>query len=92
MGLHRVGDAPAEVTWAQRFRSPAGVYGGRDAYIRARRALPLDSLEAKADTSALLGRVRLKDMLKPQEGLVLTIFGIPAVNKILGFDVEGKDD
>ena len=92
ISLHRIGDVPAEVSWGQRYRSPAHVYSGSDPYRLARATLPLDSLEAKADTSALLGRVRLKEMLKPQEGLTLTLFGVPAVSKILGFDVEGEDD
>ncbi|MEL6617111.1 MAG: hypothetical protein AAFQ43_15320, partial [Bacteroidota bacterium] len=92
VSLHRVGVTTTEVTWNRRYRSPAAVYAGRDVYTLARDTMPLDSLEVRADTTALLGRVRLKEMLKPQEGLTLTLFGIPAVSKILGFDVEGRDD
>jgi hypothetical protein len=92
VSLHRVGDGGTDVTWTQRYRSPRAVYNGLDVYLQARQGAPLDSLEAKANTSALLGEVALKEMLKPQEGFTLTLFGIPAVSKILGFDVEGRDD
>lgn len=88
----RLGARAEDVTTTSRYRNPSALYAGTDVYALARSTAPLDSLEAKADSSALLGRVALKEMLKPQEGLTFTLFGIPAVSKILGFDVEGSDD
>ncbi|MEM6327376.1 MAG: hypothetical protein AAF791_09690, partial [Bacteroidota bacterium] len=57
-----------------------------------RSLVPLDSLEALADSSRRLENARLRDLLKPQEGLTFTMFGIPVVSSLLGFDVEGSDD
>ncbi|OZC02547.1 carboxypeptidase-like regulatory domain-containing protein [Rubricoccus marinus] len=91
VSLHRVGGSGADVSTTQRFWSPAGVYGGNDPYRFARRSMPLDSLEVRADTSALLGRVELKEMLKPQEGIGIGIFGIQ-LGGLRGFSVEGEDD
>lgn len=91
VGAHRVGAGGADVTWTDRFRSPRGVYNGTDVYRLARQAMPMDSLEAKADSSAVLGRVTLKEMLRPQEGLAISLFGISA-STLLRFSVEGEDD
>ena len=91
IGQHRLGARPSDVSTTRRFYSPGGVYSGADVYRLARASAPLDSLEALADSSALLGRVELKEMLKPQEGISISLFGI-SLSKALGFDVEGSDD
>lgn len=92
VGQHRLGARNADLTIQTRYRNPGAVYAGMDVYQLPRSRAPLDSLEALADSSALLGRVQLREMLKPQEGLTFTLFGVPAVTKVLGFDVEGSDD
>lgn len=92
ISLHRLGARRGDLTIRTRYRNPRGVYGGTDIYQFARSLAPLDSLESVADTSAALGRVRLGDMLRPQEGLQISFFGINALRSLLGFSVEGSDD
>ena len=87
---HRVGLPGNVQTLGRRFRSPRGVYAGRDVYADLRAALPLDSVEVAADTLALLGRDRLRDFLPP-EGIRL-VFGPAFLSRSLGISVEGSDD
>lgn len=92
IGQHRLGARRSDLTIATRYRNPGAVYAGTDVYQLPRSRAPFDSLEALADSSRSLANTRLRDLLPPQEGLTFTFFGIPAVSRILGFDVEGSDD
>ena len=78
----------------RRYRSPRGVYAGREVYRAGRRALPLDSLEVAVDTSDRVRRSTLAELLPRQEGLGFSLGPISAIAKLLGagFDVEGDDD
>ena len=74
-----------------RYRNPRGVYQGYEAFRVGRALLPFDSLETVAFGSETIRQSRLADLLKRQEGIGLSIFGM-AISKIAGLDVEGEDD
>ena len=87
---HAVGYRGAVPPMRRRLLAPAAVYGGAEVYADARRALPLDSLEAHADSAAWLAGRDLASLLPP-EGLTVA-FGVPLVSRALRISVEGKDD
>ncbi|MEM6328139.1 MAG: carboxypeptidase-like regulatory domain-containing protein, partial [Bacteroidota bacterium] len=80
IGPHRLGARGSDLTIRTRYRNPRAVYAGTDVYRLPRSLVPLDSLEALADSSRRLENARLRDLLKPQEGLTFTMFGIPVVS------------
>ncbi len=71
----------------RRYRNPRGAYAGLEIFRAGRAALPLDSLEVVANESDWIRRAALADLLKPQEGIGFSFFGLRP-----GADVEGKDD
>ncbi|WP_412067173.1 carboxypeptidase-like regulatory domain-containing protein [Rubrivirga sp. IMCC43871] len=72
----------------QRYRNPRRVYAGRETFRAGRAALPFDSLEVVANESDWIRRAELADLLKPQDGIGISLFGLtsPSAN------VEGEDD
>lgn len=81
------GAAGAAAGLRQRYRNPRDAYAGYEVFRAGRSALPLDSLEASVETSDWIRRSSLADLLKPQEGIGIGIFG-----QSLSGDVEGEDD
>ena len=76
--------------FGRRYGSQAGVYGGREVFAFGRRALPPDSLERTVDADARFRRMRLAEMLPPQEGIPLALpFGL---QRALRPDIEGTDE
>ena len=75
--------------FGRRYGSAAGVYGGREVYALGRRTLPLDSLERAVDAEARFRRMRLAEMLPPQEGVVLSL---GPLDRFVRPDVEGEDE
>ena len=73
----------------RRYGSAAGVYGGREVYALGRRTLPLDSLERAVDSEPRFRRMRLAEMLPPQEGIGLSLFGL---ERLARPDLEGEDE
>ncbi|WP_420454168.1 carboxypeptidase-like regulatory domain-containing protein [Rubrivirga sp.] len=71
----------------RRYRNPRGAYAGTEIFRAGRAALPFDSLEVAANESDWIRRAELADLLKPQEGIGFSIFGLRP-----GADVEGQDD
>ena len=75
----------------RRYVNPRGVYAGYEIFRTGRSLLPLDSLETVAWESETVRRSRLADLLRRQEGIGLSVFGL-ALSKLSGTDVEGEDD
>ena len=75
----------------RRYLNPRGVYAGYEIFRTGRSRLPLDSLETVAWESETVRRARLADLLRRQEGIGLSVFGL-ALSKLSGTDVEGEDD
>lgn len=85
------GALPVETRGA-RYRNPRGVYQGQEVFFAGRSVVPLDSLEAVADTSPRLRRAESwRPLLPPQTGLTLAL-GIPGFTRAVGMDLEGEDD
>jgi hypothetical protein len=83
------GVSGAAAGFGRRYGSGRDVYGGREVYAFGRRALPLDSLERVVDMDPRFRRARLAEMLPPQEGIGLSLFGL---ERAVRPDIEGTDE
>ncbi len=80
--------ARGDVLTGRRYRNPRSAYAGIEIFRTGRAALPFDSLEVVANQSEWIRHAELKDLLKRQEGIGFSLFGLSPP----GGDVEGEDD
>ena len=80
--------ARGQVSSPRRYRNPRTAYEGVEVFRVGRAALPFDSLEVAANESDWIRRSALADLLKPQEGIGISLFGLSSPRA----NVEGEDD
>ena len=71
----------------QRYRNPRDAYAGHEAFRVGRSLVPLDSLEVAVETSDWVRQSSYTDLLKRQDGIGFSLFGLSP-----GADLEGEDD
>ena len=73
---------------ARRYRNPRDAYAGLDIFRTGRSAVPMDSTEYAVQESEWVRRSSWADLLKPQEGIGISILGVFRPQAGL----EGRDD
>ncbi|MEM0962291.1 MAG: carboxypeptidase-like regulatory domain-containing protein [Bacteroidota bacterium] len=81
------GYAGQALSLRQRYRNPRSAYEGYEVFRTGRAAVPLDSLESAVDASEWVRQSELAELLRPQEGVGIGLFGLT-----LRGGVEGEDD